>query len=1163
MEVHTILENLCRVCAANNTKGKNSMPECVYVLKTPGLKDKIEKYLYLKIDENDILPKVLCKTCFRQVEATAALSNIANHTQKVFKDYLLSTLPKTAVSNNTPPADASTGIDPNNALEFTSLELNLNKAESRFHYNKTLPPAPAPSKVVVRTQNKRNSSTPPASSINKEDVVVNVSVNDPLTRDNQQKLISNSQRRHSMLLDTRYTPKSIAQKSFNAIPQYQKETNTNDSNKKQSPPGVINFFPTSTDAMPIKSNSAYVPGTRLNSGSDRQDSKNTEIASAKHATDLTTNAEIIQQKRKNLSRTLNNIKSCTGQISLLKVSHQKSQINNNNETVNPTIAESLPEKIIIAAPKVKTARSRRSSNKYSKNSSLPPAPPILPPPHALDFPITHQQSLPKPVFPEDMLLGRVIRDVDLLKLILKALKWPVDHQSIEMQIQRLRNSKFTEIMSDPNLLQDTDLTQLLGPYLAPVFLAAQALQQQQHQNLLKAAQAQTFAFPPPTTKPVEVSAADLNSSIPYKLPPETSVQLVPACPDEGKEVNNSQCSTSSSSNLSLKRDRISLLEPKPNSFPTKRVKKSPAEKDKHSLAVSSIENTDKDERLEEKQKAMASLKHRSSPTKSTAHLNGDPKSSFINQFSLLSDGVDASTEALMALLQRQKAALSRQQRAQRRRHSSHSNILTLPVGEFDALIDIGDDIVLMEPVNTISTSTTSTDSQITVPDKPLEQQPDKVTFALPGSINLTPVITRPIIKRRKTVIQTVPRSKSDLTTENDKKSQDAINNKKKILVDEEATQTSSHVINVDTQMSKTQREEVQCLSKSTSTEAILSQASTASTVTSLLSSQDNNRSKNKKNQSSKASLGQQLLEAIGLQKVTGKPNPSYTTSDISTTSTATKESIEQIRSALKRSLKQAQEQQEQLKNEGSGNDNTDVTGTAIKQDADSTTRPLIKEVIVEGKPHTDNSLVDLEEQIDKVTLMVRKSMDKNRSLTATKSNEKKSVGRGRPPHPTNLAIKSDKALLAIEDAADKKMDNEKSEERNLSVNSSTRTAVPASLGDSLTATEVLRPKEEVPATPKRRGRKKNIDKELEANTAPAASSEKEVEKTIKTEILDKPNQNETSLSQKTDDQIPTATGRPTRHSKTLSKYYKGPEKVEPNRRALPSRATRNRQYSKS
>lgn len=48
MEIHTTLENLCRVCAAN-TKGKNSMPECVYVLKTPGLKDKIEKYLYLKV----------------------------------------------------------------------------------------------------------------------------------------------------------------------------------------------------------------------------------------------------------------------------------------------------------------------------------------------------------------------------------------------------------------------------------------------------------------------------------------------------------------------------------------------------------------------------------------------------------------------------------------------------------------------------------------------------------------------------------------------------------------------------------------------------------------------------------------------------------------------------------------------------------------------------------------------------------------------------------------------------------------------------------------------------------------------------------------------------------------------------------------------------------
>lgn len=48
MDIHSNLEYLCRVCAAN-TKGKNSVAECVYILKTAGLKDKLDKFLYLKV----------------------------------------------------------------------------------------------------------------------------------------------------------------------------------------------------------------------------------------------------------------------------------------------------------------------------------------------------------------------------------------------------------------------------------------------------------------------------------------------------------------------------------------------------------------------------------------------------------------------------------------------------------------------------------------------------------------------------------------------------------------------------------------------------------------------------------------------------------------------------------------------------------------------------------------------------------------------------------------------------------------------------------------------------------------------------------------------------------------------------------------------------------
>lgn len=83
--------------------------------------------------------------------------------------------------------------------------------------------------------------------------------------------------------------------------------------------------------------------------------------------------------------------------------------------------------------------------------------------------------------------------------------------------------------------------------------------------------------------------------------------------------------------------------------------------------------------------------------------------------------------------------------------------------------------------------------------------------------------------------------------------------------------------------------------------------------------------------------------------------------------------------------------------------------------------------------------------------------------------------------------------------------------------------MPANIGDNLTLTEVLRPKEEIPATPKRRGRKKNIDKEVEGDAAISAGNEKEMEKTIKTEVMDKLNLSETPVSQKTDDQNATAT----------------------------------------
>ncbi|XP_052866919.1 transcription factor E4F1-like [Anopheles cruzii] len=67
----------------------------------------------------------------------------------------------------------------------------------------------------------------------------------------------------------------------------------------------------------------------------------------------------------------------------------------------------------------------------------------------------------------DLKLGLLIKDQELLKLILKALKWAENDRraSFDVLIQRLKNSSFREILSNHNLLNDGDLTQLLKSYI--------------------------------------------------------------------------------------------------------------------------------------------------------------------------------------------------------------------------------------------------------------------------------------------------------------------------------------------------------------------------------------------------------------------------------------------------------------------------------------------------------------------------------------------------------------------------------------------------------------------------------------------------------------------------------------------------------------------------
>lgn len=80
-------------------------------------------------------------------------------------------------------------------------------------------------------------------------------------------------------------------------------------------------------------------------------------------------------------------------------------------------------------------------------------------------------KLIKPEIPinsySDLKLGLLIKDQELLKLILKALKW-ADHDpraSFDVLIQRLKNTTFREVLSNHNLLNDSDLISLLKSYI--------------------------------------------------------------------------------------------------------------------------------------------------------------------------------------------------------------------------------------------------------------------------------------------------------------------------------------------------------------------------------------------------------------------------------------------------------------------------------------------------------------------------------------------------------------------------------------------------------------------------------------------------------------------------------------------------------------------------
>ncbi|XP_061386909.1 mucin-2 [Musca vetustissima] len=1234
MDSRPNLENLCRVCAAN-TKGKNS--ECVYILKTPGLRDKLDKFLYLKMFENDALPKILCKSCFRQVEATASLSKIAKHTQQVFRDFLFSSLPK-----NTKPLETAN----NSNSEFTSSDFLSQKTDGEKTSNESSSSSASNAKSQPPTLTQMQSPPPPpppqsaaqlSTTPRKDDVVVNVSVADPLTRENQQKMISNSQRRHSIMVDISSVG-SLSNIATNLAQLSQQNTNNTASStghssgrKSASPARVMKYCQISAKSLhqhqpnqvTTFSSGGYVIEplklpTETTATTEKEVNKKSTPPLTITATGATpaaitvTDNTILQQKRKNLVKALNNIKAnSSGQVSLLKSSQtkpttgaptstqnqQQSLLLTNQlpsktsllvENIVKQVGDELPDRIIIAAPKNKAANKMKKPEEASANNPtavIPPSTLVISEIPASKQPVQPtvvqqqqpQQPPPAPQptkssnFPEDILLGRVIKDLDLLKLILKALKWPVNKQNMELQLQRLKNTRFTDIMSDPNLLQDTDLTQLLGPYLAPVLLAAQALQQQQQQIMMNNGSAAAKK-----TNPSLLNTTPNKVAIPYKLPPETSVQLVPALPEETmqKEIPTT-----------LKRSHSK--ESNKSSAPlVKRQRKSAAggiQKHRDSIVISDEEeeapgandNTTK-----------SNVRQRSNKPMTNYEIDlTNP--SFLVQLGLLNgSSSEQANEALMALLAKQAKVKQQQNVAPKKRHSSISHNPVVAnngnnpnssgnANEFDGLINIDDDLVLMEPVTTTSTPNTTSKE----PGNTTLPTIDISNFVMPQQLqNSTPIITRPIIKRRKTVIQSakvgaVPATPTTTSSGTTPEDSNKLEKDSKKPTQEELPSTTSNT--------------------------------TPSTPSSAETSPTKSGGGSSRKQQNKAALGQQLLEAIGLQKIQTKETGNTTVHFAATSANDTppspamgvKQSVQQIRSALKKSLKKAQEQQ-QMRNK----DSASTTTTTIIQDADSTTKSTIKDIVIEHRSNksVDSSTThdDIEEQIETITLVKSQNgptpqentpKDELKKENATRKKAGNTAGRITERRSTlpssagrvrfNLNTKQDKGEEKSTDNGKKETENKSSQEEKIKSEADS----PNVSSTSSTTTTDQQAKEETSETPRRRGGRKRITEAAEttessnANEKENNDKEKEKDKTKESDkdsdkkkdkenekSKDKDNEKEKSSDKNKDkikeelDDSSSNSGRPTRQSKTLSKYYKGPDKSAVSRRSLPARSTRNR-----
>ncbi|XP_055918189.1 uncharacterized protein LOC129950319 [Eupeodes corollae] len=406
------IKHYCRVCTSNPKTKRTHPEENIRIFSRTGLLSILQKFLHLEVSEDDPLPKTICKKCFEKLMAIEYLQIVAKRSESLFKDFLANRCTKPVA-----------------------------KTQSSAKTDFNIKPAP------INIEKKP------------EEVIVDVSMSDPLTKDIKKKLQVAQSKRDSIGLA--FTPDHISKNAVTSSP------------LTQVPVTIVHRMPKKRKITPNpleKNQIVQIPLPHPHPSLQPQKSSTTTV-------------------------TLENPPK--KQFSLLK------------PKANPT----SPLRHISEAPSI------------PQNVEIHPV-----------------VSGNPQVMGHGMPLGSIIKDVDLLKLILKALKWPFNNQTLDLQIQRLKNTNFNDIIVDPNLLQDTDLIQILGPLIAP--LPVTMRQQTYH-----------ITIPPETleTPPTTMS---------YKLPAETSVQII-TVPATEKESSHGKDRPTKRHNKSSSMRKKSSLVPRP------------------------------------------------------------------------------------------------------------------------------------------------------------------------------------------------------------------------------------------------------------------------------------------------------------------------------------------------------------------------------------------------------------------------------------------------------------------------------------------------------------------------------------------------------------------------------------------------------------------------